>query len=356
MIRITIKAKICILCISSFLLVKSIAEESSIKFILGNQNGCSDDGYTVIQNEYDCEIAAASNSLLLNVENLKTEISASNIIGEDDKRVQTSKARCFAVVDVDKVQTSTPDSGRFVEWDRDRHLIHTIKFIKNPKDLGEGKRVTFLLPICKRKRKFTLTLYECIEFLFTNFVAYLASTEIECEDDPNFHFVRLNGEKADCAWIGKNDKSRKHRYCSKSLLFAKSIREACKKTCGFCFGENDKELDDFTMKSIIDTDMERNLNEYNVSIGSSRNEKGKGTGLAKNEKPMILHRYKRDKEDAEPCESKGSKGKTTGKGKGRSEILHRYKRRKESKCPTTSPPISTHLPTTTPSPTAPCED
>lgn len=173
MIRITMKAKLCILYISSFFVMKSIAEETSIKFILGNQQyGCLDDGYTVIQNEDDCEVAAASNSLLLNVENLETGISASKISGEDDERVQASAARCFAVVDVDKVQTSTPDSGRFVR-DRDRHVIETIKFIKNPKDLGEGKRTTFLFPICKRKRKFTLTLYECIEFHITNFVAYL---------------------------------------------------------------------------------------------------------------------------------------------------------------------------------------
>lgn len=167
MIRITMKSKLCILFISSFFLTRSIAEETSIKFILGNQNGCSDDAYTVIQNENDCEDAAASNSLLLNRENLKTGISASKISGEDEKRVETSAAHCFAVVDVDyvnKVQTSTPDSGIFVKGDRDRHLIDTIKFIKNPKYLAEGERTTFLFPICKRKRKFTLTLYECIEF------------------------------------------------------------------------------------------------------------------------------------------------------------------------------------------------
>lgn len=88
------------------------------------------------------------------------------------------------------------------------------------------------------------------------------------------------------------------------------------------------------MKSITEPHMERYLNEGNTSIGSSRNKVGKGTGLAENEKPMILHRYNRDEEDSKPCESKG-------KGKGRSEILYRYERRKGS---------------TTPSATVACED
>lgn len=153
MISITMKTKLCILCISSFFLIESIAEETSFMFILGNQNGCSDDAYTVIQNKNDCEVAAASNSLLLNVDILKAGMSASKITGEDDNRVQTSAAHCFAAVDVANVQTSTTD----IEWDRDRDVIDTIKFIRNPKELAEGQGTTFFFPICKRKRKFTLT-------------------------------------------------------------------------------------------------------------------------------------------------------------------------------------------------------